>query len=40
MKIIHQEKERRSDFIKNLKPGDVCYINSALYMVIDTGIAW
>lgn len=34
MKIIHKEKERHSDFIKNLKPGDFCYINSALYMVI------
>lgn len=34
MKIIHQEKQKRSDFIRNLKPTDVCYIGNSLYMVI------
>lgn len=34
MKIIYQEKQRRTDFIKNLKPTDVCYINNHLYMVV------
>lgn len=34
MKIVYQEKQKRSDFIKNLKPTDVCYINNQLYMVV------
>ena len=34
MEIIHQEKQKRSDFIRNLKPTDVCYINNSLYMVV------
>jgi hypothetical protein len=34
MKIVYQEKERRSDFIRNLKPTDVCYINNTLYMIV------
>lgn len=34
MNIVYQEKENRSDFIRNLKPTDVCYINNQLYMVV------
>lgn len=34
MKIVHQEKEKRSEFLRNLKPTDVCYINDQLYMVV------
>lgn len=34
MKIVHQEKEKRSDFIRNLKPTDVCYINGQLCMIV------
>lgn len=34
MKIIHQEKQKSSDLIRNLKPTDVCYINNSLYMVV------
>ena len=34
MKIVHQEKQKRSEFIGNLKPADVCYINNKLYMVV------
>lgn len=30
MNIVYQEKENRSDFIRNLKPTDVCYINNQL----------
>lgn len=34
MNIVYREKENRSDFIRNLKPTDVCYINNQLYMVV------
>lgn len=34
MYIVYQEKENRSDFIRNLKPTDVCYINNQLHMVV------
>lgn len=34
MKVVHQEKEKRSDFIRNLKPTDVCFINDQLYMIV------
>lgn len=34
MKIVHQEKQKRTEFIRNLKPTDVCYINDQLYMIV------
>lgn len=34
MEIIYQGMQKSSDFIRNLKPTDVCYINNSLYMVV------
>lgn len=34
MKIVQQEKEKHYEALGTLKPTDVCWINSVLYMVI------
>ena len=34
MKIVHKEKQKRTELIRNLKPTDVCYINDQLYMIV------
>ena len=34
MKIVQQEKEKHYEILGTLKPTDVCWINSVLYMVI------
>lgn len=34
MEIIYQQRQKRSDFLRNLKATDVCYINDSLYMVV------
>lgn len=34
MKIVQQEKEKHYEALGALKPTDVCWINSVLYMVI------
>lgn len=34
MEIIHQQRQKRSDFLRNLKATDVCYINGSLYMAV------
>lgn len=34
MKIVQQEKEKHYEILGTLKPTDICWINSVLYMVI------
>ena len=34
MKIVQQEKEKHYESLGALKPTDICWINSVLYMVI------
>ena len=34
MKIVQQEKEKNYEALGALKPTDICWINSVLYMVI------
>lgn len=34
MKIVQKEKEKHYEILGALKPTDVCWINSVLYMVI------
>lgn len=35
MKIVQQEKEKHYESLGALKPTDICWINSVLYMVIN-----